>query len=157
MFGRLKQQIEELKNNDKINANDKNCILKVAEYLLTREDMDEKYQNEGKNLIDMWEFIKDEARKVATGNSVGIEDEKVYSWAIHYYDESNEQLGINKDSKKTSKKAKKTEEILSKEDENNGLSDTNTEKDEHNDEDIVMVLKGRPITYKEFKEGKLTL
>ncbi len=157
MFGRLKQQIEELKNNDKINANDKNCILKVAEYLLTREDMDEKYQNEGKNLIDMWEFIKDEARKVATGNSVGIEDEKVYSWAIHYYDESNEKLGINKDSKKTSKKAKKTEEILSKEDENNGLSDTNTEKDEHNDEDIVMVLKGRPITYKEFKEGKLTL
>ena len=111
MFGRLKQQIEELKNNDKINANDKNCILKVAEYLLTREDMDEKYQNEEKNLIDMWNFIRDEARKIATGNSVGIEDEKVYSWAIHYYDESNEKLGIDKECKKATKKLRKQKKL----------------------------------------------
>ena len=61
--------------------------------------MDEKYLNEEKNLTDMWSFITDEARKKAQNGCAVLEDKEVYGLAIHYFDETNEALGI-----KTSKK-----------------------------------------------------
>ena len=70
------------------------ALLKIVNYLLTREDMNEKYLNEEKSLTQMVEYIKSEARKKATNNMAMIEDQVVYGWAIHYFDESNKKLKI---------------------------------------------------------------
>lgn len=89
------------------------ALLKIVDYLLTREDMNEKYLNEEKNLTQMVEYIKSEAKKKATNNMAMIEDEVVYGWAIHYFDETNENLKINKSM--TPKVQKKQETINKKE------------------------------------------
>lgn len=148
------KRIKELSQKEK-DAN----IKKVAEYLINREDMNDKFLNEEKNLTDMWEFIKGEAKKKAQNGCAVIEDEEVYGLAVHYFDETNEALGL-----KTSDKKEKKEEAI-KQEENTKTVD-NVEKQEektkvnniedvpaHKDDDIVMKYKGRPVTYKEFKDG----
>jgi len=70
------------------------ALLKIIEYLLSREDMNEKYLNEEKSLKQMVDFIKGQAQKQANNGMAMIEDEVVYGWAIHYFDESNDQLKI---------------------------------------------------------------
>lgn len=70
------------------------ALLKIVDYLLSREDMNDKYLNEEKSLKQMIEFIKGQAKKKAHDGMAMIEDEVVYGWAIHYFDESNDQLKI---------------------------------------------------------------
>ena len=70
-------------------------LLKVIDYLLTREDMNEKYLNEEKTLKGMVDYIKYEARKLAKNGVAMVEDSTVYNWAIRYFDESNEDLKIS--------------------------------------------------------------
>lgn len=72
------------------------ALLKIVDYLLSREDMNDKYLNEEKSLKQMVEFIKGQAQKKANNGMAMIEDEVVYGWAIHYFDESNDQLKIKK-------------------------------------------------------------
>lgn len=72
------------------------AVLKIINYLLSREDMNEKYLNEEKSLTQMIEFIKAKAKEKATNGVAMIEDDEVYSWAIHYFDESNKDLKISK-------------------------------------------------------------
>ena len=45
-------------------TNDQN-IKRVAEYLINRDDLDDKFLNQNKSLVDMWDFIKKEAMKRA--------------------------------------------------------------------------------------------
>ena len=71
-------------------------LFKIFMYLKTREDMDEKYLNPEKNFIQMYEYIKSEAKKQAKNGVAVLDDQAVYSLAIHYFDESNEDLGLNK-------------------------------------------------------------
>lgn len=71
-------------------------LLKVVDYLLTRNDMNEKYLNEEKSLKQMISFIRKEAEKEQEDGMAMIEDVVVYGWAIHYFDESNEKLGLVK-------------------------------------------------------------
>lgn len=73
-----------------------NPLLKIVEYLLTREDMNDKYLNEEKSLSEMVDFIRAEAKKEAKNGMAWIEDEVVYGWAVHYFDESNESLKLDK-------------------------------------------------------------
>lgn len=72
------------------------AVLKIIDYLLLRKDMNEKYLNEEKTLTQMIEFIKSKAKEKATNGIAMIEDDEVYSWAIHYFDESNKDLKISK-------------------------------------------------------------
>lgn len=72
------------------------AVLKIIDYLLSRKDMNEKYLNEEKTLTQMIEFIKSKAKEKATNGVAMIEDDEVYSWAIHYFDESNKDLKISK-------------------------------------------------------------
>lgn len=72
------------------------AVLKIINYLLSRKDMNEKYLNEEKTLTQMIEFIKAKAKEKATNGVAMIEDDEVYSWAIHYFDESNKDLKISK-------------------------------------------------------------
>jgi hypothetical protein len=89
-------------------------LNKVVDYLCTREDMDEKYLNPEKDLKGMISFIRSEARKEAKDGIAMIDDEVVYGWAVHYFDESNEKLGIDK--------ASTTKEDDSEEDEENTIN-----------------------------------
>lgn len=92
------------------------ALLAIVNYLITREDMNDKYLNEEKSLKQMIDFITGEARKIANNNRAIVKDEVVYGWAIHYWDESNEALGLKKsevkssDNKTKEKKVNRTEE-----------------------------------------------
>lgn len=70
-------------------------LLKIIDYLLTRNDMNDKYLNEEKSLSQMIQYIKSEAKKRAINGVAVIEDEEVYNLAIHYFDEANSNLKIN--------------------------------------------------------------
>ena len=72
------------------------AVLKIVDYLLSRTDMNEKYLNEEKSLKQMIEFIKSEAQKQEINGVAMIEDEVVFGWAIHYFDEPNEELNLEK-------------------------------------------------------------
>lgn len=161
MFERLKKLVEEIKTDTNISAEDKKGILKVAEYLLTRNDMDEKYNNPEKSLLEMWKFIKDEAKEKAINGVAVMDDEEVYSIAIHYFDESNEKLKIKSKTTKATKKARatesddtpKNEELKQQGEISSEIDNKNDIVESKNDDEIVMVFKGQPVTYKQFKEG----
>lgn len=93
------------------------ALLKIVNYLLSRLDMNEKYLNEEKSLSQMIKFIQSEARKKSQNGIAMIEDEIVYSWAIHYFDETNKKLnltGIQKTKKEIDKVSTKTDKPTSK-------------------------------------------
>lgn len=86
-------------------------LLKIVDYLISREDMNEKYLNEEKSLTQMIEFIKSSAQKEAKNGMAMIEDEVVYGWAIHYFDETNENLKlVKKETPKATTKGSNQEE-----------------------------------------------
>ncbi len=64
----------------------------IAQYLLSRDDI--KLDNPKKSLDEMFSYITGEARKHAKNNCAAIDDDTVYGWAVHYYDEDN--IKINK-------------------------------------------------------------
>lgn len=74
----------------------KKPLFKIYMYLKNRTDMDEKYLNPEKSMTQMYEYIKEQVRKQAVNGVAMIEDAVVYGLAIHYFDESNEDLGLNK-------------------------------------------------------------
>ena len=74
-------------------------LLKIINYLLSRDDMNDKYLNDKKSIKGMIEFIRNEAQKEAHNGMAMLEDETVYGLAIHYFDETNENLGIKEDCK----------------------------------------------------------
>lgn len=118
------------------------ALLKVIEYLVSREDMNEKYLNEEKSLKQMVEYIKSEAKKQAVNGMAMIEDEEVYGWAIHYFDETNEKLGLKVETKNIVKPLEKSIKEAEK-----------MEKEEVSKEEITL----RVARDKNVPEGQLTL
>lgn len=118
------------------------ALLKVIEYLVSREDMNEKYLNEEKSLKQMVEYIKSEAKKQAVNGMAMIEDEEVYGWAIHYFDETNEKLGLKVETKNIVKPLEKSIKEAEK-----------MEKGEVSKEEITL----RVAKDKNVPEGQLTL
>lgn len=61
----------------------------VLDYLerTASETLREKIKNGNKTMDGCWEFIMKEAKKQAKGNSACIEDQVVYGWAVHYFEE----------------------------------------------------------------------
>ena len=157
--------MEEMKGIERIKQFSKETkdqnIKKVAEYLINREDMNDKFLNEEKNLTDMWEYIRDKAREKAINGCAVLEDQDVYNLAVHYFDETNEALGIktskkqNKPKEENKKQEAKVEENASNTKQYAEVQDKKKSEDvpAHKDDDVVMVYKGKPVTYKEFKEG----
>ena len=86
------------------------ALLKIVDYLLSRKDMNDKYLNEEKSLKQMVEFIKGQAKKKANNGMAMIEDEVVYGWAIHYFDESNDRLKIKENTLEKIKPVEKVEQ-----------------------------------------------
>ena len=79
------------------------ALLAIINYLVSRKDMNDKYLNEEKSLQQMIDFIMSEAQKKAKDNRAIVKDEVVFGWAIHYWDEPNDKLEINKVAKAPTK------------------------------------------------------
>ncbi len=82
---RLEAEVLEL-NNSNISA--------IFGYLKTRNDLYEKFNNKEKSIHQMYEFIYEKARKQKVGNVAMISDRMVYLWAVTYFSNSNEELGL---------------------------------------------------------------
>lgn len=68
----------------------KNPTIKcIGEYLKSREDLIDKLENDKKSLDEMFKYIIGEASKQKTGNCAVIDNDTVFGWAVHYYDEDN--------------------------------------------------------------------
>lgn len=89
-----------------------NYLIIIVNYLMLQTEMDEAFLNEEKNLKDMATYIKNLARKQATGSVAVIEDEVVFQWAKDYFNKSNEELGIKKIEQRSNKTTKKENKKL---------------------------------------------
>lgn len=90
-------------------------LLKIVNYLSSREDLDNNYLDEEKSLKDMTEYINDKAKKQLKNKDGYIADEKVYEWAVNYFSFSNEELGFKKKFTHTSPTTKEKEVVPEKE------------------------------------------
>lgn len=82
-------------------------ISSVVDYLMTRQDMEDKYLNEKKTLKGMNEFIQNKTLELCINNkkkledssveyaAVVLEDKRVYLLAVMYFLLPDEKLGIN--------------------------------------------------------------
>lgn len=59
----------------------------IADYLLTRDDINSSLEKENKSLEECGRYILQEARK--KGSFVAMSDKEVFGLAVHYYDEDN--------------------------------------------------------------------
>lgn len=92
-----------------------NCnISAIFEYLKTREDLYEYFNNEEKHINQMYKFIYEKAKKQKIGNVAIISDRMVYLWAITYFSKSNEELGIKEEHKVMPPSAKEVIEKIEK-------------------------------------------
>lgn len=90
-YQRIKELYLEIKNENKDEA-----LVKIVTYLMKQPNMSELYLKEEKNLKEMMQYIKDQAREKAVNSIAVIEDNQVYEWAVTYFSKSNDELGINK-------------------------------------------------------------
>ena len=69
-------------------------ITKIFNYLKTRTDLYEKFNDEEKTAEGMYEYIYTKASKHQHHHMAIIDDNVVYLWAITYFSKTNEELGI---------------------------------------------------------------
>lgn len=102
-------------------------VTKIFEYLKTRKDLYEKFNNKEKSIKQMYKYICDKAQTKAKSHVAVVEDNLVYLWAVTYFNRSNEELGIKKEKamppsakdvigKIDKEQAKKSEEQTKKQD-----------------------------------------
>lgn len=92
-FERLREQVEDQEDS---------ALKQVVEYLLSRNDMEQKYLNEEKTLEGMCNFIKQKGREHAKNGWNFITNEVVFAWAVMYFSLPNTFLKIG-NSKTTTK------------------------------------------------------
>lgn len=105
-------------------------LFKIFLYLKKREDLYVKFLNPEKSLEQMMEYIKSEARKKAVNGCAMLEDAVVYGLAVHYFDETNEALGLIKKEKKVSNTKK--ENVNNSNDENEKVNIVNNKNEDIN-------------------------
>lgn len=86
-FDRLKEQVKDQEDS---------ALKQVIEYLTSRDDMEQKYLNEEKNVKEMCIFIRRKGNAHAKNGWNFITNEVVFAWAIMYWALSNSFLKINK-------------------------------------------------------------
>lgn len=90
-FERLKEQVKDQKDM---------ALRQTVDYLISREDMEQKYLQENKTLEGMAKFIREKGCKYLRNGWNYITNEVVYAWAIMYFSLPDEFLGINQPIKK---------------------------------------------------------
>lgn len=94
---------------------DNSSITVIFEYLKTRTDLYDKFNNEEKTLKQMYKFIYEKARKQQKNNVAMISDRLVYLWVVRYFCTSNEELGLNKKEVAPQKASTETKKEIVKE------------------------------------------
>ena len=67
----------------------------IKNYLDKRAEKDSlfavNYKKENKSIQECCKYIYSQAKKLLAkgGNAVGVDDDTVYGWAVHYYDEDD--------------------------------------------------------------------
>ena len=87
---RLENEVLEMNNNN---------ITAIFEYLKTRKELYQYFNNEEKHIEQMYEYMCDKASKQKIGNVAMISDQMVYLWAVSYFTKSNDDLGIKENKK----------------------------------------------------------
>lgn len=108
-FDKLKEQMKGKTNP---------ALIETVEYLLTRDDMQEKYLNEEKSVDEMEEFITEKGQKHLQDGWHYITNEVVFAWAIMYYSFPNSFLKIssketNTSTKNNNQKERKKDNVIS--------------------------------------------
>lgn len=100
-FDRLQEQVKDQEDS---------ALKQVVEYLLSREDMEQKYLSEEKTLEGMCDFVKSKGQAHAKNGWNFITNEVVFAWAIMYFSLPNTFLKINtsKPNTKTTTNTKQT-------------------------------------------------
>lgn len=86
-FERLKEQVKDQKDK---------ALLQTVDYLLSREDMEQRYLNDEKSIEEMRSFIKNKANMCMNNGWNYIKDEVVYAWSVMYFSLPNSFLKIEK-------------------------------------------------------------
>lgn len=73
---------------------DNSSVSAVFNYLKTRKDLYEKFNNKEKSIKQMWNYICDKARKKSKNNVTVVQDNLVFIWAVNYFCKNNSELGI---------------------------------------------------------------
>lgn len=90
--GRVKKEPETKSLEEQIATvpdNLKTKIDVIYQHLMTIPGMGEKMRNPKKTITDMFKYIENQARKQAVKGCAMVEDQVVFGWAVHYYDEEN--------------------------------------------------------------------
>lgn len=106
-FERLRKQMEGQKDP---------ALIQTVDYLLTRDDMEEKYLNEEKNVDEMAKFIETKGQKHCKSGWNYVTNEVVFAWAIMYYSFPNSLLKINTKPIKATTTNKNKNNVISLED-----------------------------------------
>lgn len=108
----------------RINLEAKNNTEKIVLNYLEKnasDELAEKINNGNKTLTGCWKYITNEAKNYLKNNSGAVEDEVVFGWAVHYFEEDSIEEG-----KLPQTKAKVTT--------NNNAYDVEDEVDEFDDD-----------------------
>lgn len=75
-------------------ANEKNpTIIRIGEYLAKRAETDpsvaRSLAKENKSLAECYVYVRNQAKKQAINGCACVDDETVFGWAVHYYDEDD--------------------------------------------------------------------
>ena len=103
---RLEQEAIDL-NNPNITA--------VFNYLKSKEAMQEKLKNPEKSLKQMYEFMYKKSEQFRVGTVAMVADNLVYLWATQYFNQTNEELGLNKKEQKIENETPKPTEAKKEE------------------------------------------
>ena len=75
-FDRLKEQVKDQQDM---------ALKQTVDYLLSRNDMEQKYLNEEKTLEGMCKFIRSKGNKHMRNGWGYVTNELVYAWAVMYF------------------------------------------------------------------------
>lgn len=88
-------------------------IIRIANHLIAKASEDALLQTTfdkpNKSLDEMYKYVTSEARKQAVAGSACIDDETVYGWAQHYYDEDSIVMNVITKQKDTKAKVEEVE------------------------------------------------
>lgn len=100
-FDRLREQVKDQEDM---------ALKQTVEYLLSREDMEQKYLKEEKTLAEMCSFIKGKGNKHCKNGWNYVSNEVVFAWAIMYWSLPNQLLQINTTKQEKNKTTTKPKE-----------------------------------------------
>ncbi len=127
-FDRLREQV---KDQEDI------ALKQTIEYLISREDMEEKYLKEEKTVEEMCDFIRKKGQAHLRNGWNYITNEVVFAWAIMYFSLPNAFLKITH--KKTTEK------------------DANREQTEKGKDNVVSLEKAKQKLEKKKEVAQLSL